>query len=52
MIKRLATKWFYDVDIAAAVWGPLHYILSMTHYNRPWKRSTLGVYYNTHVDAF
>ena len=50
VIRHTAKKWFYDVDISAAVWGPTHYIDSHGHYNRPWKRSTLGQWY-THVGS-
>ena len=44
MIKNAVSKWFFDKEISAAVWGPTHYVVANTHYNRPWKRSSLGSY--------
>jgi len=50
-IQRLAKQYFFDVDISAACWGPLHNIAVYGHYNRPWKRSTLGTYGTGPVDV-
>lgn len=44
MITQTVHNWFWDSELSATVWGPLHNILQYTHYNRPWKRSTLGVF--------
>ena len=41
-VSRLVTKWFWDRDIAVVAWGPTHNMMTMAHYNRPYKRSTLG----------
>jgi hypothetical protein len=43
-IQRIAKRWFYDVEMSAVAWGPLHNIAVYGHYNRVWKRSTLGSY--------
>jgi hypothetical protein len=43
-LSRIAGKWFWDKEIAVAAWGPLHHVMSISHYNRPYKRSTLGEY--------
>jgi len=41
-IQRVCTEWLWDREITAAVWGPLHGVQQMGHYNRTWRRSTLG----------
>lgn len=50
-MQRVCTEWLWDREITAALWGPMHSLSSMAHYNRIWKRSTLGWYgtatYNT-----
>lgn len=43
-MKRVAGEWFWDVDVSAIAWGNLHSVQIYGHYNRPWKRSTLGWY--------
>lgn len=43
-MQRVATEWLWDRELTAAVWGPMHGLSSMMHYNRNWKRSTLGWY--------
>jgi mitochondrial-processing peptidase subunit beta len=43
-LSRVATKWFWDKEIAVTAWGPLHHVMSSAHYHRPYKRSTLGEY--------
>ena len=44
LLTQALHNYFFDADVSGAVWGPLHNILVYTHYNRPWKRSTLGAY--------
>ena len=51
-ISRAAKAWVYDVDISAVAWGPLHNINTYGHYNRPWKRSTLGSFGSTPGDVY
>lgn len=41
-LSRVATKWFWDKETSVSVWGPLHNIINMCHYNRPYRRATLG----------
>jgi len=43
-MSQVATKWFWDKEITVAAWGPLHHVMSNSHMNRPYKRSTLGEY--------
>jgi len=43
-LSRVATKWFWDKETAVVAWGPLHNVINMCHYNRPYKRATLGEY--------
>ena len=43
-LNRVATKWFWDKETAVTAWGPLHNVINMCHYNRPYKRATLGEY--------
>jgi len=44
ILNRVATRWFWDKEISVVAWGPLHQISTMSHYNRPYRRSTLGWY--------
>lgn len=50
-MQRVCTEWLWDRELTAALWGPMHSLAAMAHYNRTWKRSTLGWYgtaaYNT-----
>jgi len=48
-INRVAFDWFYDVDISAAVWGPLHHAMMNSNYNRLWRKSTSGMMTHTAV---
>lgn len=41
-VNQVAFDWFYDVDVSAAAWGPLHHAMNHSSYNRIWKRSTNG----------
>jgi hypothetical protein len=41
-LSRVATKWFWDKETTVSAWGPLHNVINMCHYNRPYKRATLG----------
>ncbi|CAD8046185.1 unnamed protein product [Paramecium sonneborni] len=43
-LTRVATRHFWDKDISVVVWGPTHLLDAVAHYNRSWKRSTLGGY--------
>jgi processing peptidase subunit beta len=43
-LQRICTEWFWDRDVTGAVWGPLHHVQAHSHYNRGWRRSTLGWY--------
>jgi processing peptidase subunit beta len=43
-ITRAATRHFWDKDISVVLWGPTHLLDAVSHYNRSWKRSTLGGY--------
>lgn len=43
-VSRLVSKWFWDKDVAVTAWGPLHHTMSFAHYNRPYRRSSLGDY--------
>lgn len=43
-LSRVATKWFWDKETSVSAWGPLHNVINMCHYNRPYKRATLGEY--------
>jgi len=50
-LQRICTEWLWDRDLTGAIWGPLHAVAAHGHYNRAWRRSTLGWYgtsqYNT-----
>lgn len=50
-LKRVITDWIWDRDVSGAVWGPLHGMAAQAHYNRSWKRSTLGFYARGQFDA-
>lgn len=43
-LNRVATRNFWDKDISVVMWGPTHLLASISHYNRPWRRATLGVH--------
>ena len=43
-LSQVATRWFWDKELAVTAWGPLHNLIAKAHYNRPYKRSTLGEY--------
>lgn len=43
-LTRVATRHFWDKDISVVIWGPTHLLDAVAHYNRSWKRSTLGGY--------
>jgi len=43
-LQRVATNWFFDTEVSAVAWGPVHSLMTFSHYNRPLKRSTLGWY--------
>jgi len=47
-LSRVARNWFFDVDISAVAWGPIHNLMAFSHYNRPMRRSTLGWYGDAH----
>lgn len=48
ILNRVATRWFWDKELAVVTWGPSHSLIAYSHYNRSIKRSTLGWYGNTH----
>lgn len=43
-LQRVVLDKFFDNELAVVGWGPVHQVLSFSHYNRPLKRSTLGWY--------
>lgn len=43
-MQRVCAEWLWDREVVAAIWGPMHSVNNMMHYNRTWKRSTLGWY--------
>jgi len=43
-LQRVCTKWFFDQEVSAVAWGPIHSIMTLSHYNRPLRRSSLGWY--------
>lgn len=43
-LKRVITEHFWDAELATVAWGPVHGMMSFSHYNRPIRRSTLGWY--------
>jgi len=48
LLNRVATRWFWDKELALVTWGPSHGLMAGSHYNRNIKRSTLGWYGNSH----
>lgn len=48
-ISNVITNWFWDRDLSAVAWGPIHNLIQFSHYNRPLKRSTLGWYGTSHL---
>jgi len=47
-ISRVCHKWFWDAEVSAVAWGPIHGLMSLSHYNRPIKRSSLGWHGSQH----
>jgi processing peptidase subunit beta len=43
-ISKVATKWFWDKETAVTGYGNLHSGMANAHYNRTFKRATLGEY--------
>jgi predicted Zn-dependent peptidase len=43
-IKSVASRWFWDVETAVTAYGNLHSGMVNAHYNRMFKRATLGEY--------
>lgn len=43
-VTKVATKWFWDKETAVTGWGNLHSHMVSAHYNRTFKRATLGEY--------
>lgn len=43
-LQNTASKWFWDKETSVYAWGPLHNIINQGHYNRRYKRATLGEY--------
>ena len=43
-INSVATKWFWDKETAVSGYGNLHSHMANAHYNRTFKRATLGDY--------
>ena len=43
-ISKMATKWFWDKETAVSGYGNLHHHMSNSHYNRTFKRATIGAY--------
>mmetsp|Transcript_6035 Transcript_6035/g.6622 ORF Transcript_6035/g.6622 Transcript_6035/m.6622 type:complete len:523 (-) Transcript_6035:167-1735(-) len=41
-LGKVAFKWFWDAEMSAVLWGPIHNVITYSTYNRAWKRSTLG----------
>ena len=41
-VSKIASKWFWDKETAVTGWGNLHSGMSSAHYNRTFKRATLG----------
>lgn len=41
-IKTVASRWFWDVETAVTAYGNLHTGMVNGHYNRMFKRATLG----------
>jgi len=47
-LQRVAGKWFFDKEVSVVNWGPTHALGTAGHYNRPYRRSTLGWYGDIH----
>jgi processing peptidase subunit beta len=43
-LTGVASKWFWDKETAVTGWGNLHSAIIGAHYNRTFKRATLGEY--------
>lgn len=43
-LTKLAGKWFWDKETAVTGYGNLHSAMLNAHYNRTYKRATLGEY--------
>ena len=43
-VQGMASKWFWDQETGVYAWGPLHNVANSGHFNRPYKRATLGEY--------
>jgi len=43
-LSRVARNWLFDAEVSAVAWGPIHNLMTLSHYNRPMRRSTLGWY--------
>jgi len=41
-LQGVATKWFWDKENAITAWGNLHGVIINAHYNRVFRRATLG----------
>lgn len=50
ILNRVAQRTFYDKDISVVLWGPTHLLDESSHYNRYWKRSTLGTFAMMYYD--
>lgn len=43
-LKTVASKWFWDKETAVTAYGNIHAVMANAHYNRTFKRATLGEY--------
>ena len=43
-VSKVASKWFWDKETAVTGYGNLHGNVVSAHYNRTFKRATLGEY--------
>lgn len=43
-LSSIAKKWFWDKETAVTAYGNLHGGMINAHYNRTFKRATLGNY--------
>jgi len=43
-VQKVASKWFWDKETAVTAYGALHTGMANAHYNRSFKRATLGEY--------
>ena len=50
-LQKVASKWFWDKENAVTAWGNLHSGIVGAHYNRTFKRATLGKYSQVAVHA-